>query len=168
MSSNMQRAREARDYLANDLGVTIEKFTAYRFTGRRVFELDIADLHLNVDHLLTIASQSGLRAVPVTSVQVWVDTAAETAEADERVLLGEEVLSRFGLQADIWHTADIHPSKVDAFTADFNARLREAWAQRGVPADIPDNYFDRCAEAGMTPEQCAVSWADGPPLDYIS
>lgn len=168
MSTKTGRARAAREYLVDDLGVTIEKFTAYRFTGRRVFELDIADLHLNVEHLLTIASQSGLRAVPVTAVQVWVDTAAETAEADERRLLGEEILSRFGLQADIWHTADIHPSKVDAFAADFNSRLREAWAQRGVPTDIPDNYFDRCAEARMTPEQCAAYWADDIPLEPIA
>lgn len=141
MSTRTDRARAARDYLA-DLGVTIEKFTAYRFTGRRVFELDIADLHLNVDHLLDIAFRSGLRSVPVTSVQTWVDAAAETAEADERVFLGEEVLSRFGLQADIWHTADIHPSKVDAFATDFNSRLREAWVARGVPADMPDEYFN--------------------------
>lgn len=141
MSTKTGRARAARDHLI-DLGVTIEKFTAYRFTGRRVFELDIADLHLNVDHLLDIAFKSGLRSVPITSVQTWVDAAAETAEADERVLVGEEVLSRFGLQAEIWHTADIHPSKVDAFTADFNSRLREAWVARGAPTDMPDEYFN--------------------------
>lgn len=137
----MSRATDAKAYLA-DLGVTFEKFTAYRFTGHRVFELDIADLHLNVGHLLDIAFRSGLRSVPVTSVQTWVDAAAETAEADERVFLGEEVLGRFGLQADIHHAADIHPSKVDAFATDFNSRLREAWVARGVPADMPDEYFN--------------------------
>lgn len=167
MSTKTGRAREAREYLVNDLGVTIEKFTAYRFTGRRVFELDIENLGLHVEALLDMQLQAGRRAVSVASVQVWVNTAAEAVEADERVLLGEEILSRFGLQADIRHTADIHPSKVDAFTADFNARLREAWAQRGVPADIPDDYFDRCSEAGMTPEQCAAYWADDIPLELI-
>ena len=162
----MSRTTDAKAYLA-DLDVTFETFAAYRFTGHRVFELNIENLALNVEHLLTIESQSGRRSVPVTSVQVWVDTAAETVEADERVLLGEEILSRFGLQADIRHTADIAPSKVDAFTADFNARLREVWVARGVPVDVPDDYFNRCIESGFTPEQCGDYWRGAIPLELI-
>lgn len=141
MSTMKDRAREARDYLTG-LGVTNIGFVNYRFTGDRVFELDIADLHLNVDHLLTIAFKSALRSVPVASVQTWVDTAAETAEADERVGLAGEIESLFGFQAEVRHTADIAPSKVDAFTDLFNSRLREAWVARGVPADMPDEYFN--------------------------
>lgn len=182
MSTRTGRAREARKYL-DDLGVTFGgRHSACHHSGldpapswcrrekvspHRVIRLDIENLALNVEHLLTIASQSGLRVVPVTSVQVWVNAAAETVEADERVFLGEEILSRFGLQVEVRHKALIASSKVDAFTADFNARLREAWAQRGVPADIPDDYFDRCSEAGMTPEQCAAYWADDIPLELI-
>jgi hypothetical protein len=166
MPTTKDRADEAREYLVG-LGVTVEKFTAYRFAGRRVFELDIETLGLNVEHLRTIAYRSGLRSVPTTMVQTWVDMAAETAEADERVGLAEEIESKFGFQADIRHTADIAPSKVDAFTDYFNSRLREAWVARGVPADVPDNYFDRCIESGLTPEQCAVYWRDVIPLELI-
>ena len=167
MSTRMNRARAACEHLA-DLGVTLsDRSTEHRFVGHRVFELDIENLALNVGHLLNVASLSGLRSVPVTSVQTWVDAAAETAEADERRLLGEEVERLFGFQAEISHAADIAPSKVDTFTADFNARLREAWVIWGVPVDVLDEYFDRCIAAGMTPEQCAAYWADDVPLDYI-
>lgn len=162
----MSLTRAAHEYLA-DLGVTFERFSGHRITGSRVFELDVENLALNTEHLLDMARRSGNRRVPVRMVQQWVDLAAETAEADERTLLAEEIETRFGLQADIRHTADIHSSKVDAYAAHFNSRLREAWEAQGVPADVPDEYFDRCTAAGMTPEQCGGSWRDGIPLDYI-
>lgn len=167
MSTEIARAREAREYL-EDLGVVFsDRTTAFRITGHRVFELDIENLALNVEHLLDSAYKSGRRSVPVTSVQVWVNTAAEAAEADERVGLAEEIESRFGFQADIRHTADVAPCKVDAFTADFNARLREAWVARSVPSDMPDEYFNRCIESGFTPEQCGDYWRGDIPLELI-
>lgn len=164
--SSISAAREARSHL-EDLGATVTGMDSTGFTGHRVFELGVEHLGINTDWLQEQALRTGVRTVPRSHVDRWVNEGAENAEQAERDAVAAEVVERFGYQARITHTADIKPTGVDAFTADFNARLREAWADRGVPTDVPDYYYDRCSEAGMTPEQCAAYWADGIPLELI-
>lgn len=165
--SGISLAREARNHL-EDLGVTVTGGTVTRLTGHRAFDMDVKNLDIDTERHRERAVRSGVRVVPRHMVYGWVNEAADKVEQHKRQALDEEMQTKFSFQANISHTADIRPSDVDAFTADFNARLREAWAQQGVPADMPDEYFDRCSEAGMTPQQCAAYWADGIPLELIA
>jgi hypothetical protein len=159
-------ALQARNHLG-DLKVSSLTVGSSGFAGHRAFDMNVKNLDIDTDQLRERSVRSGVRVVPRHMVYGWVNEAADKVEQRERQALDEEMQARFGFQANISHTANIRPSDVDTFAADFNARLCEEWAQRGVSADIPDNYFDRCIEAGMTPQQCAAYWADGIPLELI-